>query len=188
MKIVFLGSSVTYGDDGYSMCEYIRETTGYDVVKWAVSGTTLADISDESYVSRLQQQIDTQDNCDCFVCQLSTNDASKAVPLGEIGDSKFISDFDVSTVIGAIEYIITRAREKWACPIVFYTGTYMEKENYQEMVDALLELKEKWDFEIIDLWNDPEMRAVDPEDYKIYMNNPTHPSKLGYQKWWDLNL
>lgn len=184
MKIIFLGSSVTYGDDGYSMCEYIRETTGYDVVKWAVSGTTLADISDESYVSRLQQQIDTQDNCDCFVCQLSTNDASNDIPLGKIGDTKLISDFDVLTVTGAIEYIITRVREKWNCPVVFYTGTYMEKKNYPEMVDALLKLKEKWHFEIIDLWNDPQMRAVNPEDYKLYMNNPTHPSKLGYQKWW----
>ena len=41
MKIIFWGSSVTYGDDGWSMCEYIKETMKCDVVKWALSGTTL---------------------------------------------------------------------------------------------------------------------------------------------------
>lgn len=34
MKIIFWGSSVTYGDDGWSMCEYIKETMKCDVVKY----------------------------------------------------------------------------------------------------------------------------------------------------------
>ncbi|MBR5506784.1 MAG: SGNH/GDSL hydrolase family protein, partial [Clostridia bacterium] len=110
-NIIFLGSSVTYGDDGWSMCEYVRQEMGCNVTKWAVSGTTLADVSDDSYVSRLKKQINTQDRCDCFVCQLSTNDAGRNLPLGEISSSKNIDDFDLSTVIGAIEYIIARVTE-----------------------------------------------------------------------------
>ena len=184
MKIIFLGSSVTYGDEGWSMCEYVRETMGCDVVKWALSGTTLVDTSDESYVSRLKRQIDTENCCDCFVCQLSTNDAAKELPLGEISDSKDIGDYDISTVIGAIEYIISRVTEKWNCPMVFYTGTYMENKNYQKMVDALFELHKKWNFEIIDLWNNPQMRAIDLERYNRYMMDPVHPNKLGYREWW----
>lgn len=184
MKIIFLGSSVTYGDDGWSMCEYVGETMECNVIKWAVSGTTLADISDDSYVSRLKQLIDTQDYCDCFVCQLSTNDAGRNLPLGEISVSKDREDFDLSTVIGAIEYIISRVAEKWNCPIVFYTGTYMENEKYQKMVDGLIELRKKWNFEIIDLWNDPQMRAIDSKDYNRYMKDPVHPSELGYREWW----
>ena len=82
--IIFLGSSVTYGDDGWSMCEYVRETTGYNVIKWAVSGTTLSDLSEQSYVNRLKKHIITQDECDCFVCQLSTNDSKDNFTLGEI--------------------------------------------------------------------------------------------------------
>ena len=41
---VFLGSSVTCGGEGYSMVEYVRENTPHTCIKWAVSGTTLADI------------------------------------------------------------------------------------------------------------------------------------------------
>ena len=48
-KVIFLGSSVTCGADGYSMCEVVRDALGCKALKWAVSGTTLADL-DESYV------------------------------------------------------------------------------------------------------------------------------------------
>lgn len=46
-KIVFLGSSVTYGSaaDGYSMCDYVKEKIGAIVEKWAISGTTLTDLN-----------------------------------------------------------------------------------------------------------------------------------------------
>jgi len=182
--VVFLGSSVTWGDQNVSMCEYIAETAGCTVVKWAVSGTTLSDINEKSYVRRLDAQIGGQTACDCFVCQLSTNDASKNLPLGEIADGFDPASFDVSTTVGAMEYIISRVREKWNCPILFYTGTYYEKPAYQAMVDALLQLADKWNIGVIDLWNDPEMRAVTPEQYNAYMRDPIHPSLLGYREWW----
>ncbi|MBQ3048633.1 MAG: SGNH/GDSL hydrolase family protein [Oscillospiraceae bacterium] len=182
--IVFLGSSVTSGDNGWSMCEYISETQDCTVVKWAVNGTTLADISAYSYVRRLQRNIKKQSVCDCFVCQLSTNDSRGDIPLGEIRTSKDKESFDVNTVIGAMEYIIATATEKWNCPVVFYTGTYMENAKYQKMVDALLLLREKWGIDVIDLWNDPEMRAVSAKDYEKYMRDPVHPTKLGYTEWW----
>ena len=52
------------------------------------------------------------------------------------------------------------------------------------MVDLLLKLKNKWDFEIIDLWNDKEMRNISKKDYEIYMHDPVHPTKRGYKEWW----
>lgn len=184
--IVFLGSSVTYGSasDGYSMCEYINEKTGADVKKWALSGTTLADINENSYVNRLKLHIDSQKQCDLFICQLSTNDTSRDVSLGEISDYENEECFDVSTVAGAIEYIIARVKNKWNCPIAFYTGTFFESDMYQKMVDLLFDLQKKWDFDVIDLWNDKQMRNVDKNAYERYMSNPIHPTKEGYAQWW----
>ena len=54
-NIMFLGSSVTYGSasGGVSMVEVIAEKCGCNCVKHAVSGTTLADIGERSYVRRL---------------------------------------------------------------------------------------------------------------------------------------
>ncbi len=182
--VVFLGSSVTYGEDNWSMCEFVRETEDYDVVKWAVSGTTLADIDEKSYVSRFNKEAATQDICDCFICQLSTNDAARNLPLGTISASMDKNDFDTQTITGAIEYIVATAKEKWNCPIMFYTGVFMESELYQKMVNSLIEVSKKWNFEIINLWDDPEMRAIDAELYKKYMRDPVHPRKIGYIEWW----
>ena len=100
---IFLGSSVTYGADGRSMCEYLAQTTDANILKWAVSGTTLATAFDNSYVARLQAVIDTQDHCDHFICQLSTNDAGRGCDLGVISESFSAEDFDTATIIGAME-------------------------------------------------------------------------------------
>ena len=55
--VLFLGSSVTYGSaaNGVSFADIMAETCGIKMIKEAVSGTTLADIDQTSYVSRLKK-------------------------------------------------------------------------------------------------------------------------------------
>ena len=183
--IIFLGSSVTYGatSKGESFVDYLEKEDKITAVKEAVSGTTLVDNGDSSYVSRMKI-IDKSIDADAFICQLSTNDATKRKPLGEISDSTDINTFDTSTIIGAMEYIIVYAKDTWNCPVIFYTGTKYNSDYYGEMVNALLKLQEKWDIGVIDLWNSEEMNAVSGGDYKLYMVNGIHPSRAGYKLWW----
>lgn len=194
-KILFLGSSVTYGaaSEGQSFVDLFAQLDGVSAVKEAVSGTTLADIyspralllfgSGASYVSRLKR-LPGDLNPDCVVCQLSTNDASKKLPLGDIAADADITSFDRRTITGAIEFILAYCRDRWHCPVVFYTGSYYESEEYQAMVSRLYELKDKWHFNIIDLYTDEEFNTIDRETYDLYMFDPIHPTKAGYLKWW----
>lgn len=184
-SILFLGSSVTRGDCslGVSMVDYIGKLDGCNVVKEAVSGTTLATSKKNSYVERLRK-IDTNKSFDLLVCQLSTNDASKSIVLGSLSDSVDMDFFDTDTVIGAIEYIVAYARKIWGCNVVFYTGTKYDSENYQNMVEGLYAVQEKWGIGIIDLWNDADMNAVSADDYALYMYDPIHPTQAGYLLWW----
>ena len=183
-KIVFLGSSVTagMGSLGTSFVDYLEKMDGIVAVKEAKSGTTLVDEDDSSYVSRLEDV--NEDAVDALVVQLSTNDATRDKPLGEISDSRQREDFDTSMIIGAMEAIIARADERWGCPVIFYTGTWFDNELYGEMVEALYKLQEKWGIEIIDLWNNEEMRQVEPELYERYMRDEIHPTRQGYLEWW----
>ncbi len=183
---VFLGSSVTYGSasGGWSMADYIAEEFDCTVEKWAVSGTTLVTSSANSYVARMENQMKRQKVCDHLIVQLSTNDATQNKPLGTISDSMNKEDFDTTTIIGAIEYIIASAKEKWDCEVSFYTGTKYDSAAYQKMVDALLEIQDKWGIGVLDLWNDEEMNAVSDRDYSRYMSDSIHPNKLGYKVWW----
>ena len=185
--MIALGSSVTYGASSCeeAVGEYLAKRFGMELVKEAVSGTTLADNGPSSYVSRMKNNLDTDMDCDLFLCQLSTNDATKKVELGEISDSTDMEDFDTKTVIGAIEYIICYAQENWDCPVAFYTGSYYDSDAYGAMVDAVLKLQDKYDdFYVIDLYTGEEFNNITEEERSLYMDDDIHPTKAGYSQWW----
>lgn len=193
-KILFLGSSVTYGVAGISFVEYLMQKDGVIIEKQAVSGTTLADEwsaysfirfgNGDSYVKRLIKRVKTSEKYDCFICQLSTNDASAGKEIGAICNSKKSKDFDTSTIIGAIEYIIAYVRMNWNCPIVFYTGCYYENQVYEKMVHELYALSAKWGIEIIDLFTDKEFNNISNNERELYMMDRIHPTRAGYLNWW----
>jgi lysophospholipase L1-like esterase len=186
-KILFLGSSVTYGacSLAQSFVEDLEAIAGIEAYKEAVSGTTLANRTNDgsSYYERLLK-VSGDFIPDAFVCQLSTNDATKGAAIGTLSETKDPASFDISTTIGAMETIIVYVQKKWKCPVIFYTGTKFENETYQKMVDLLYKLRKKWGIHIIDLWNDAQMNAVSKEEYALYMHDPIHPTKAGYILWW----
>lgn len=183
--ILFLGSSVTYGyaSMGVSFADFLEASDGIVAVKEAVSGTTLADTKSSSYVSRLQK-VDKGLKPDLFICQLSTNDATKNISLGEVAQSTDPDTFDTQTVAGAIEYIIDYVKQVWGCPVLFYTQAKYASDAYADMVALLYQIKDKWDIGIIDLWNDEQLNAITDEERKLYLADAIHPTKAGYQIWW----
>lgn len=183
--IIFLGSSVTfgYGSLGESFVDFLEASDGIIPIKEAVSGTTLADLKSSSYVSRMKT-IDVSLKADAFICQLSTNDATKKVPLGEISEGFNLSEFDTKTVAGATEYIIAYAKKTWNCPVIFFTQAKYESAEYEKMTELLYEIKEKWDIEIIDLWNNESINNISEEERKLYLVDSIHPTKAGYRDWW----
>ena len=183
--VLFLGSSVTAGSaaGGVSFVDILRERCGIYCIKEAISGTTLADFNEKSYVSRLKT-IDTAVKLDLFVCQLSTNDATKNLPIGEISESFDIADFDTQTITGATEYIIAYAKETWNCPVIFYTQAKYDSEPYAEMVEMILSLQEKWDIVVIDFWNNEEINGISDDERSLYLVDHIHPTKAGYKIWW----
>lgn len=182
-KVFFLGSSVTlgYGSMGVSVADYFGRYASCEIVKEAVSGTTLTE-SGNSYVKRLKET--KEEAVDLFVCQLSTNDATKKKPLGKVSEGYALGDFDTKTVAGAIEYIIVFAKEKWDCPVAFYTNAYYDSENYAEMVALLHEIQKKWDITVIDLYSEEALNRISEEERALYMTDDIHPSKAGYRDWW----
>ena len=171
--VLFLGSSVTYGSEsgGVSFADIMSEICGMRCIKEAVSGTTLADVNDRSYVSRLKK-VDRTQKVDLFICQLSTNDASPK------------RNINISDVEKAVRFILQYVANTFKCPAVFYTGTYFEDERYSDMVKLLYRLQNEYDFYILDLYNDEKMRKISKEVYAEYMSDPIHPTLRGYREWW----
>ena len=182
---IFLGSSVTYGygSMGVSFVDFLEKADGLNVVKEAVSGTTLADIKDNSYVSRMKT-IDKNIDAYFFMCQLSTNDATKNLPLGQVSDSFSIDDFDTQTITGATEFIIAYAKETWNCPVIFYTQAKYDSPTYAEMVNMILAIEKKWGITVIDFWNNEEINNITENEKSLYLVDHIHPTKAGYKRWW----
>lgn len=184
-KIFCLGSSVTFGMNPQkkSFVEFLEARTGCTCIKEAVPGTTLADFREESYVQRLMKY-PAEEAPDLFLCQLSTNDAARGLPLGEVAEGWDPANFDPATTTGAMETIIAYVKENWGCPVVFYTGTRYTTyggKKYDAMVTRLLELKEKWGIEVVDLYHELDVKD---KNYTLYMKDPIHPTLAGYGLWW----
>ena len=145
---------------------------------------------DDSYVKRLEAYL-AGENCvesvDAFICQLSTNDVGGRCEKGQVtaNDVKDKAAFDITTTYGAMEYIIALVQEKWDCPVIFYSNSYFESKDYNEMIATAKALAEKWDNVIvIDLYNDADFNAISDEDLALYMVDSKHPSMAGYREWW----
>ncbi|MGN0999072.1 MAG: SGNH/GDSL hydrolase family protein [Faecousia sp.] len=189
-KICILGSSVAYGaaSMGEAVGEYLAARLGAKLFKETVSGTTLTESRPNSYVQRMKDRIPGEQEFALFLCQLSTNDATRKCPLGEISPGRNLTDFDTAAVTGALEYIICYARQTWGCPVVFFTGSRYDSPQYRAMVKRLLELREKWGIGVLDLWSDDGFNDIPKEQRSLYMMDWIHPTKAGYRDWWGPEL
>ena len=188
--IYFLGSSVTLGaySGNESMADYLAKKDGAVCIKEAVSGTTLGDFKDGSYVERLNAYLaspDRAEKLDAFVVQLSTNDRKNPNRYGTVTapEVRDPAAFDLTTSFGAMEYIIATVRDQWNCPIFFYINPPLD-EDYARLVEGLEEIAEKWEIGLIDLYHDEAFNALTPEEYDLYMADEIHPTKAGYRDWW----
>ena len=205
-----LGSSVTLGMEcgEQGVAEYLKALDGVNFEKEAKSGTTLmGSLTDDSYVARLvnSKKFDKNKNIDAFICQLSTNDAKK-VNVSSFGsvtsqDKLKLNDFDVTTTIGAMEYVINYVHNTWDCPIYFYTNAYIADSgmksishtlgsDYKKLIDLSYDVLNKYNslpnykVKIIDMFNDEEFNNITDDEYKLYMFDAIHPTKAGYLEWW----
>ncbi|MCI2068282.1 MAG: SGNH/GDSL hydrolase family protein [Bacilli bacterium] len=182
--IYFLGSSVTFGAASFqeAVPEFLAKRNSCTSVKEAVSGTTLADINDNSYVKRLTK-LPLDKKPDAFILQLSTNDANiKTVEFGKIAEDE---NYDTKTTLGAIEYIASYVKKNFGCPMFIYFNPPYGSQRYAALVEAVKPLVEKWHLNVIDLYSDPAYSTnLSKKEKFLYMNDPVHPTKAGYLIKW----
>ncbi len=192
----FLGSSVTYGEgaEGEAIADFVRKKHQAEVIKEAVSGTTLMKWDDnpkgKSYVTRFEEYLAKEDclsSLDCFVLQLSTNELRRQDHLGEVTAADVFDDasFDPETSFGAIEHIASLVKQKWDCPILLWSNPNFGNEIYETLVEGAKKIEEKWDsIAFLNLYEDEEFNSISQEQRKLYMKDTTHPTKAGYKIWW----
>lgn len=208
------------GDNVYKFCENGDSLSDADP-RYTTSGMIALDrndnpdlpgISRRSYVGlmELALQEHADERMDAFFVQLSLNDVwqftapyaqgnEQFVSLGEIREDQW-SGFDTATSFGALEWIISKAKETWGCEIVLYScpmstddwnkyvsvgKDYDRMENssrYAQMRTGLLKAAEKWGCQVIDMWGDAEGNETLRGNYDRYYIDGTHVTLNGYER------
>lgn len=174
-RILFIGSSVTRGAASMSIsfADMLQKKYNINMIKDAIDGSTLVDVDNKSYISRLKKYT-TDDNIDLLVVQLSTNDSYKNFPIYGGKDS----------IENAIFTIIAYAEEILNCPVLFFTNPPpVNNTKYKEMVTLLQEIKKKRKIYIIDIFNNEEFNSMSQYEYQLSMFDYVHPTLAGYSHW-----
>ena len=176
IKILALGSSITrgYGNHDISFVEMLNEIkdedTKFNVYKEAISGTTLANRKDNSYLARLRKlDLTLLKTFDYVLVQLSTNDLHLLKNRLDLNDEK--------TTFGAIIEFIKYIKENTDAKTIFYTCFIKQNKKYENMIETLKVIKDNSDFSIIDFYGNEEMRKA---KFRLIMSDNIHPNKEGY--------
>lgn len=214
--LYWLGSSVTYGAASrqQSMVDYIGKIDQCTCIKNAVSGTTLMTGEknpEKSYVSRMlnpEWGFDPSEKIDAFICQISTNDTKEEnlIHRGSVRDSYAgctLEDYDLTTTLDSVAYVIQYVHDTWNCPVFFYSGSWFGGEgevrgnkdpsgdNYDTFIQEVTQIAnmfnemDGYSVKILDLFHDEEFNhLVTDTDYSYLMGDAVHPRQAGYLIWW----
>lgn len=190
--ILFSGDSICYGA-GYSggYPSIIKQNNPLaDIVNYGVSGTTIAKQTGKTN-SILERLENMQSNADFVIFEGGVNDAwTDTIELGTFaknGNIDSTTTFDETTFSGALETLFNKAYRKYPnAHIMFIIVSVGDNYNTYEYLNRAKEICEKWKVTTIDI-RKSGLNLMVKQCIELYGANgtdSTHPSKLGYKKFY----
>lgn len=189
--ILFSGDSICYGagySGGYPIIIKKRNPLA-TIVNYGISGTTVAKRNERS--DSILERLDTmQSNADFVIFEGGVNDAwTESIELGTFnknGNVDSTTTFNEKTFSGALESLFNKAYRKYpSAHIMFVIVSVSDNYNTYEYLNRAKEICEKWRVTPIDI-RESGLNLMIKECVSLYGANgtdDTHPSKLGYEKF-----
>lgn len=189
--ILFSGDSICYGagySGGYATIIQKRNPLA-TVVNYGVSGTTVAKRNGRS--DSILERLDTmQSNADFVIFEGGINDAwDETVEIGTFNKSANVDStttFNEETFSGALESLFNKAYKKYPkAHIMFVIVSVSDNYSTYEYLNRAKEICEKWKVTPIDI-RESGLNLMIKECVSLYGaggTDGTHPSKLGYEKF-----
>lgn len=189
--ILFSGDSICYGagySGGYPIIIKKRNPLA-TIVNYGISGTTVAKRNGRS--DSILERLDTmQSNADFVIFEGGVNDAwTESIELGTFNKSANVDStttFNEETFSGALESLFNKAYRKYpSAHIMFVIVSVSDNYNTYEYLNRAKEICEKWKVTPIDI-RESGLNFMIKECVSLYGaggTDGTHPSKLGYEKF-----
>lgn len=189
--LLFSGDSICYGagySGGYPSIIKKRNPLA-TIVNYGISGTTVAKRNGRSD-SILERLDSMQESANFVIMEGGVNDAwDNEIELGTFSKNGNVSEntnFDEATFSGALESLFKKAYEKYpSAHIMFVIVSVSDNYSTYEYLNRAKEICEKWRVTPIDI-RESGLNLMIKECVSLYGadgTDGTHPSKLGYEKF-----
>ena len=198
-KILFnFGDSIAAGDgnNGKGYAELFATKYNMICYDFAVGGATLGETASNNITTQVTNALSRGITPDYILIEGGTNDiASYNVPIGQISSDYNINNFDKTTTIGGLEWIISTLKSNFPnAKMAFVSVHRMGSRGYSSQIErqgACVDTCKKWSIPIIDIFNRGNLNTFLSEYHKF--TNPTesqpngdrtHPNELGYNTFY----
>lgn len=189
--ILFSGDSICYGagySGGYASIIQKRNPLA-TIVNYGILGTTVAKRNERT--DSILERLDTmQSEADYVIFEGGVNDAwDETVEIGTFNKSANVDStttFNEETFSGALESLFNKAYKKYPkAHIMFVIVSVSDNYSTYEYLNRAKEICEKWKVTPIDI-RESGLNLMIKECVSLYGaggTDGTHPSKLGYEKF-----
>lgn len=178
---------------GDSICKALNTSGGYaayvaaknemTVTNAGVGGASLSQIAGRTNICTT---IDTFGaDYDYIVIEGGINDVLNSAPLGD-KTAGFSDIYDVTTISGALEYIIRAAQIKWKGKKIIFIFTHRLSTSWltpqTAFVNKAKEILNKWSVPFIDIFNESALNSgiAELNTYYFLNEDKLHPNDIGY--------
>ncbi len=182
--------------EGYGMLYEIVNEYGLDYTEYAIRGSSInLHNSEQTKVIYNQLTAAESGSPDYIIFNGLTND-EKSDPTaenglkwakGEISDG-FDGPFDTTTFCGSFETILKLMKEKYPDAKIIYVTPHKNAQRHaegmRELVDAAIQICEKWNVTVADVYNDSGLDLSDEAMKELYGADIVHLNKLGYNTFY----
>ena len=122
--IAVVGSTLTAGNGKTSYTDYLEKKNGMTVDVFAKKDATLTGDGDHSYKTQLDA-MDKDAAWDMILIEIPPTETDQKAEVGELSESDDRDTYDMTTLTGAYQYIVSYCWETWKAPAVFVTEKKM---------------------------------------------------------------
>ena len=126
--IAVVGSTLTVGNGKTSYTDYLEKKNGMTVDVFAKKDATLTGDGEQSYKAQLDA-MDKDATWDMILVEIPPTETDKKAEVGELSESEDRDTYDLETLTGAYQYIVSYCWETWKAPVVFVTGIQEGKKD-----------------------------------------------------------
>lgn len=196
--VMTFGDSIMHGDGNnfVGIADMLSQRYLMTAVDYSYGGSAFGKIDNrEQICTQISRAINKNETADIILLNGGTNDMRK-IAAGEISDDFNYEDYGTSDFASGMEYAVGLIKDNYPqVPLLYIRAHNMEcslERNELHFGKLALDICEKWEVEVADVFNDTDFNSHDEDmkcSYTVHTKScrngdSIHPNQLGYYKFY----